>query len=71
MGTRFLAGVGETELDQKDHFTINLGTGYKVFLTDWLDLRLELKTHSFETDITGEKERIFNLEGTASLAVFF
>ena len=67
----FLAGVGETELDQRDHFTMNIGTGYKIFITDGLDIRMELKAHSFETDITGEKERIYNLEGTAALAIFF
>jgi len=64
-------GLGETRLDQREHFTFNVGTGYKLFIADWLDLRTDLRVHAFETDLTGEKERIYNLEGTAALAVFF
>jgi len=70
--TIFLTGgLGETQVDDRDHFTYNFGIGYKAFITDWLDVRIQTLVHSFETDLTGVKERIYNLEGTAGLALFF
>ena len=64
-------GVGQTDFDGRSRFTVNIGTGYKIFFTDWLDAGFRLSVHSFETDLTGEKDRMFNLEGTISLAAFF
>lgn len=66
-----LGGLGQTRLDRRTHFTFNVGTGYKFFITDWLDVRAELRTHAFERDLTGEKELTFNLEATAGVALFF
>jgi outer membrane beta-barrel protein len=66
-----IGGLGQTRLDQRALFTFNTGTGYKVFLTDWLDLRIELRVHALVTDVTGKKQRIYNLENTAAFAVFF
>ena len=66
-----IGGLGQTTLDQRDHFTLNLGTGFKVFVTDWLDIRTDLRVHAFEADFTGAKERTFNIESTLALAFFF
>lgn len=63
-------GLGETQLDDRDHFTNNFGIGYKAFITDWVDVRIQYMVHTFETDLTGINERIYNLEGTVGLAVF-
>jgi outer membrane beta-barrel protein len=66
-----ITGAGQTRFDRRNHFTVNMGTGYKVFLTDWMDIRTDLRSYALETDFTGKKERIFNLEGTVAIAVFF
>lgn len=66
-----VAGLGQTEIDQQAHFTFDLGTGYKIFIVDWFDFRLELRTHILQTDLTGENKIMKNLEGTAAFAVFF
>ena len=66
-----IGGLGQTYMDKQEHFTFNAGTGIKVYLTDWLDIRTDFRVHAFETDITGEKEMNYNLEGTAALALFF
>lgn len=66
-----VGGVGQTEFDAQDRFTFNIGSGYKIFFTDWLDAGFRLAIHSFETDITGVKDRIFNMEGTVNIAFFF
>ncbi len=66
-----IGGLGQTQVDNRDHFTSNFGIGYRAFITDWLDARIQYTVHSFETDLTGVKERIYNLEGTVGLAIFF
>lgn len=66
-----VGGVGQTEFDDQDRFTINFGTGYKIFFTDWMDMGFRLSFHSFESDLTGENKRLINMEGTVHLAVFF
>jgi outer membrane beta-barrel protein len=66
-----IGGLGQTTMDQQERFTFNVGTGIKVYLTDWLDIRVDFRVHAFETDITGEQEMNNNLEGTAALALFF
>ncbi len=66
-----MGGVGQTEFDGRSRFTVNIGTGYKIFFTDWLDAGFRLTVHSFEADLSGEEDRMFNLEGTIGLAVFF
>ncbi len=66
-----VGGAGLTEFDAKSQFTFNFGTGYKIFFTDWMDAGFRLSLHSFESDVTGEKEKMFNLEGIVSIAFFF
>ncbi len=66
-----VGGAGLTEFDAKSRFTFNFGTGYKIFFTDWMDAGFRLSLHSFESDVTGVKEQMFNLEGIVSVAFFF
>jgi len=65
------AGFGQVNLDDQNHFSVNIGTGYKLFLTDWLSIRPDFRLYTFETDITGDKKLTYNLEGTITLALFF
>ncbi|MFQ5588659.1 MAG: outer membrane beta-barrel domain-containing protein [Nitrospiria bacterium] len=65
------AGVGQTEFDTRTRFTLNVGTGYRIFFTDWMDAGFRLAVHSFETDLSGVKDRLFNLEGTVGIGFFF
>lgn len=66
-----IGGLGQTTMDERKHFSVNVGTGYKLFITDWFSVRPDIRLHLFETDITGEKTLTYNLEGTIALAVFF
>ena len=66
-----VGGAGQTRTDNDNHFTLILGTGYKFFITDYLDIRIDFRDHIFETDILAEKERVHNLEGTFGLGFFF
>ncbi len=40
-----VGGAGLTEFDAKSRFTFNLGTGYKIFFTDWMDAGFRLSLH--------------------------
>jgi outer membrane beta-barrel protein len=64
-------GIGQTWIDNENHFTLNLGTGYKVFLTDWLDVRIDFRDHVFKTNLTGVNHWTNNLASTLAVAVFF
>jgi outer membrane beta-barrel protein len=66
-----VGGLGQVTMDDRNHFNMNVGTGYKLFVTDWLSVRPDLRLHAFETDVTGEKKLTYNLEGTLALALFF
>lgn len=66
-----IGGLGQVTMDERNHFSVNVGTGYKLFVTDWFSFRPDLRLYLFETDFTGEKTLTYNLEGTIALAVFF
>jgi outer membrane beta-barrel protein len=66
-----VGGLGQTEFDDHDRFTFHFGTGYKIFFTDWLDMGFRLALHSFESDLSGENTRLYNIESTIHVAVFF
>jgi outer membrane beta-barrel protein len=66
-----IGGLGQTTMDDRGHFTVDFGTGFKLFATDWLNIRPDLRIHVFETDLTGEKTLTYNIEATLAVAVFF
>lgn len=66
-----IAGVGNTNFADDDHFTINYGLGYRFLATDWLALHFDVRDHMFEMDLFGVKETTHNLETTAGMTVFF
>jgi outer membrane beta-barrel protein len=64
-------GAGNTQFNNDDHFTITLGSGYRIILKDWLTFNLDMRDMSFNSEIIGEKKRTHNLEFTAGLTAFF
>ncbi|MFZ5876354.1 MAG: outer membrane beta-barrel domain-containing protein [Nitrospirota bacterium] len=66
-----VGGLGQVNMDERSHFSMNIGTGFKLFVTDWFNIRPDFRLHVFETDVTGEKTVTYNLEGTLALALFF
>jgi outer membrane beta-barrel protein len=63
-------GAGNTQFNNDDHFTITLGSGYRIILKDWLTFNLDMRNMSFETEIITPK-RTHNLEFTGGLTAFF
>ena len=66
-----IGGIGNTSFAGNDEFTINVGVGYRLLLTDWLTLHIDTRDHIFETDLLGEAKTTNNLELHGGLTFFF
>ncbi|MDH5651554.1 MAG: outer membrane beta-barrel domain-containing protein [Gammaproteobacteria bacterium] len=64
-------GSGSTKFDGEDRSTLVVGFGYRFLASDWMSLRLDMRRHTFETDIFGEAKQHNNLEFLLGVAVFF
>ncbi|MES9993503.1 MAG: outer membrane beta-barrel domain-containing protein [Candidatus Thiodiazotropha sp.] len=66
-----IGGAGSTRFAGDDEFTVNLGAGYRLLITDWLSLHLDVRDHMFESDLLGETKTIHNFELSGGLTYFF
>ena len=66
-----LLGGGDTNFNDEDFLTYNLGFGIKVLPTDWLSVRLEARDRLWQSDLLGSKKLTNNFETTLGLAFFF
>ncbi len=66
-----VAGAGNTTFVNKDHSTTILGGGFRILPKDWLAIHMDARRHSFESDITGTKKVINNLEISLGLSIYF
>ena len=66
-----VAGVGNTNFADDDHFTFVIGAGYRMLMLDWLAMHLGVRDHMFSSDLLGESKTNHNIEMTLSLTGFF
>lgn len=66
-----IAGVGSTSFLGDDWFTVNLGAGFRLSLTDWLAWHIDVRDHIFDRDTFGEEQTTNNVEFTSGFTVFF
>jgi outer membrane beta-barrel protein len=66
-----IGGAGNTDVAGSEYFTYYFGGGWRLFLTDWLALRMDFRNHVMEHEIFGEEKKIQNLEGHIGLSLFF
>jgi outer membrane beta-barrel protein len=66
-----IGGVGSTNFNNEDEFTWNYGAGYKILITDWMSLRVDVRDHVFDIDLLGESNTTHNLEFTGGVSIFF
>ncbi len=64
-------GGGSTDFAGDNRFTLSLGAGYRVLLTDRLALRLDVRDRIFSTELTGAQKDTHNLQYTLAASVFF
>lgn len=66
-----IAGVGRTEFAGDNWFTVNVGAGYRLLLTDWLAWRIDVRDHLFDRDTFGSDDLTNNLELRTGFTAFF
>jgi outer membrane beta-barrel protein len=66
-----VAGAGNTEFADDNHFTLTVGSGYRIILRDWLTVNVDFRDHSFEAEIGPKTKRTHNLEFSTGLTAFF
>lgn len=66
-----IAGVGNTDFADEEHFTYNFGAGFKILPTDWLSFRLDVRDYLFEHDLFGETVDTHNIETSLGVNIFF
>lgn len=67
----FELGGGTTEFAGKDNFTVNVGSNFRIYLTDWLTWDLAVTDYFFESSLSGESKTTHNLAVSTGFAVFF
>lgn len=66
-----IAGVGNTNFADEEHFTYNVGLGFRFYATDWIAVHIDVRDHIFEHDLLGEDQVVNNLETHAGITFFF
>ncbi len=66
-----IAGAGNTTFAGDDRFTITWGGGYRITVTDWMAVHLDVRDHIYSIDITGEDKNVNNFETSIGLSFFF
>lgn len=66
-----LGGAGSTDFAGDNRFTLTVGAGYRLLLTDWLSVRIEMRDYLFEVDTFGNDEITNNLEWSFGIGGFF
>jgi len=66
-----VVGSGSTDFAGEDRSTLVYGFGYRFLASDWFSIHIDMRRHTFETDIFGEAKKHRNLEYHFGLAVFF
>lgn len=66
-----IGGAGATEFAGDTRFTVNVGAGYQVLLTDSVSIHLGVREHFYRIDVLGEEKTSMNTEVSGGLSVFF
>jgi outer membrane beta-barrel protein len=64
-------GAGKTEFLGDDWFTVTVGGGYQILVTDYLAAHIDVRDHIFDRDTFGREETSNNIELTIGLSYFF
>lgn len=69
--TYFTVGAGSTDFGGDERFTVTLGAGYRLLLTDYFAVHVGVKDHIFNSDIIGEEKTTHNIEYGLGATFFF
>jgi outer membrane beta-barrel protein len=66
-----IGGLGNTEFGNDDHFTVSVGAGYRVLVSDFLAIYTDFRDNIFNTDIFGKDKTTHNLLFTIGAGFYF
>lgn len=66
-----IGGVGSTKFAGDNWFTVSIGVGYRLLMTDMIAWHVDMKDRVFDRDTLGKEELSNNLEFTTGITVFF
>ena len=66
-----IAGIGGTRFAGDTRYTLNIGAGYRLLLTDRIALHIDLRDHLFDMDLFGQNKTTHNVEATLGIGYFF
>lgn len=66
-----IGGLGSTEFAGDNRFSVNLGLGYRMLVTDSVALHFDMRDLMFDIDVLGEEKIAHNLEAHLGFTVFF
>jgi outer membrane beta-barrel protein len=69
--TYFTLGVGSTEFGGDEHFTLSIGGGYRLLLTDYMALHFDVRDQIFNSEIIGQQKSTHNIEYAMGATFFF
>ena len=69
--TYFTLGAGSTEFAGDERFTLTLGAGYRLLLTDYFALHINMKDHLFNSELIGAEKTTHNIEYGLGATFFF
>ncbi|MFA3793120.1 outer membrane beta-barrel domain-containing protein [Aliiglaciecola sp. SL4] len=69
--TYFTLGAGSTEFGGDNRFTVSVGAGYRLLLTDYFAVHVGVKDHIFNSEIIGEEKTTHNIEYGLGARFFF
>lgn len=69
--TYLTLGAGSTEFAGDERFTVTLGAGYRLLLTDYIALHLNVKDHLFNSELIGQQKTTHNIEYGLGATFFF
>jgi outer membrane beta-barrel protein len=67
----FIGGAGSTDFLGENFFTVTIGAGYRLLLSDSIAWRIDVRDHIFDRDVFGEDETTNNIELSTGLTFFF
>jgi len=66
-----IGGAGSTDFLGDSWFTVSVGAGYRLLLTDSIAWRIDVRDHMFDRDAFGVEETTHNLEVSTGVTFYF
>lgn len=67
----FTLGAGSTDFGGDSHFSVALGAGMRVLVTDWVAIHLGARDIAFDSDLLGKNKLTHNLAFNLAVTAFF